>query len=117
MATQPISSGSRPQFSNPWKPPSAKVSQALHDVPDGRIAHTLTACTRCRQVRPKHAVHRLSDKDILQGLWRQNHLADIISSGNPGATPESQDVAHANVEMPSVYTMILPETALFQEHI
>ena len=44
-------------------------------------------------------------------------LADIISSANPDATPESRDVAHANVEMPSVSTMILPETALFPERI
>lgn len=35
-----------PLFSNPWEAP---VSRNLPDVPDSRIAHTLTACTRCRQ--------------------------------------------------------------------
>lgn len=48
MADHQSPQSSRPVFTNPWKAPaSSKGSQA---VPDGRIAHTLTACTRCRQV-------------------------------------------------------------------
>ncbi|KAK1149299.1 hypothetical protein N8T08_006521 [Aspergillus melleus] len=41
--------GSRLQFMDLWKKPSSRSSQQSDDAPDGRIAHTLTACTRCRQ--------------------------------------------------------------------
>ncbi|KAF5862556.1 hypothetical protein ETB97_011553 [Aspergillus alliaceus] len=49
MATQLNPSYSKPQFTNPWRSPSSKASSQSDDIPDGRIAHTLTACTRCRQ--------------------------------------------------------------------
>ncbi|KAF9883164.1 hypothetical protein FE257_004049 [Aspergillus nanangensis] len=40
---------SRPHFTNPWDKSSPKTSPESDSIPDGRIAHTLTACTRCRQ--------------------------------------------------------------------
>ncbi|KAK9622055.1 hypothetical protein V6Z98_006743 [Aspergillus fumigatus] len=49
MATHSSPLESHPRFKNPWKEPSVKSSQQTGDAPDGRIAHTLTACTRCRQ--------------------------------------------------------------------
>jgi hypothetical protein len=39
---------SRPVFSNPWKRSTSNLSTGS---PDGKIARTLTACSRCRQVR------------------------------------------------------------------
>lgn len=45
----------------------------------------------------------------------QNQLTDIFPSGNPGATPESQDVGRANEAVPSVYIGIRPGTARSQE--
>ncbi|OJJ40476.1 hypothetical protein ASPWEDRAFT_22649 [Aspergillus wentii DTO 134E9] len=49
MATRLNSSQSPPYFTNPWEQPPSRASQHSVDSPDGRIAHTLTACTRCRQ--------------------------------------------------------------------
>ncbi|KAF7585169.1 hypothetical protein BBP40_011903 [Aspergillus hancockii] len=49
MATHLSSSSSKPQFTDPWRRSSSKASSQSDDIPDGRIAHTLTACTRCRQ--------------------------------------------------------------------
>ncbi|PYH91499.1 hypothetical protein BO71DRAFT_48232 [Aspergillus ellipticus CBS 707.79] len=49
MAAQINPSGSRPQFTNPWKKPPSKLLDHADHIPDSRIAHTLTACTRCRQ--------------------------------------------------------------------
>ncbi|KAE8383587.1 fungal-specific transcription factor domain-containing protein [Aspergillus bertholletiae] len=49
MATQLNPSYTKPQFTDPWRSPSSKKSSQSDDIPDGRIAHTLTACTRCRQ--------------------------------------------------------------------
>ncbi|PYI18397.1 C6 transcription factor [Aspergillus japonicus CBS 114.51] len=48
MATQ-SSSNSRPHFTNPWKEAPSTSVEPSNQTPDGRIAHTLTACTRCRQ--------------------------------------------------------------------
>ncbi|EED24321.1 C6 transcription factor, putative [Talaromyces stipitatus ATCC 10500] len=47
MADRPAQSASRPHFTNPWK--TGAPAKTLQDAPDGKIAHTLTACTRCRQ--------------------------------------------------------------------
>ncbi|EAW10684.1 putative C6 transcription factor [Aspergillus clavatus NRRL 1] len=49
MATHSNLQPSRPQFIDPWQKSSSKSSQQTAEAPDGRIAHTLTACTRCRQ--------------------------------------------------------------------
>ncbi|KNG90434.1 Zn(II)2Cys6 transcription factor [Aspergillus nomiae NRRL 13137] len=49
MATQLNPSYTKPQFTNPWRSPSSKTPGQSDEIPDGRIAHTLTACTRCRQ--------------------------------------------------------------------
>ncbi|PLB38784.1 putative C6 transcription factor [Aspergillus candidus] len=49
MATLPNSFRTRPEFTNPWNRPPSKSSQLSDQSSDGRIAHTLTACTRCRQ--------------------------------------------------------------------
>ncbi|KKK16215.1 hypothetical protein P175DRAFT_0444367 [Aspergillus ochraceoroseus IBT 24754] len=50
MATKPDPAATQqPQFTNPWNPPVSKPSDPSGHTPDGRIAHTLTACTRCRQ--------------------------------------------------------------------
>ncbi|KAL4896724.1 fungal-specific transcription factor domain-containing protein [Aspergillus ambiguus] len=49
MASQTTSEANRPHFTNPWNKPSPKTSPESDSTPDGRIAHTLTACTRCRQ--------------------------------------------------------------------
>ncbi|KAJ9194219.1 transcriptional regulator family: Fungal Specific TF [Paecilomyces variotii] len=43
------SSPSGPEFTDPWRHSSSRGSQKSVHIPDGRIAHTLTACTRCRQ--------------------------------------------------------------------
>ncbi|KAI9369956.1 fungal-specific transcription factor domain-containing protein [Aspergillus egyptiacus] len=50
MALRPGASTSPPQFTNPWDntPPSKATEQSSPSF-DGRIAHTLAACTRCRQ--------------------------------------------------------------------
>lgn len=53
--------------------------------------------------------------DAIQVTSRQNLLADIFPSGNPGATPESQDVGRAIEVVPSVYIGIRPGTALSRE--
>ncbi|KAE8145459.1 fungal-specific transcription factor domain-containing protein [Aspergillus avenaceus] len=49
MATQSNSSNIKPQFTNPWRRSSSKASDQSDTFSDARIAHTLTACTRCRQ--------------------------------------------------------------------
>ncbi|PYI12394.1 hypothetical protein BO78DRAFT_392253 [Aspergillus sclerotiicarbonarius CBS 121057] len=49
MATHLNSSSSRPQFTNPWADSPSKIIEQSDHSPDSRIAHTLTACTRCRQ--------------------------------------------------------------------
>ncbi|KAG2418235.1 hypothetical protein HFD88_001336 [Aspergillus terreus] len=49
MATQPTSEVNRPHFTNSWNNPSPQTPPEPEPIPDGRIAHTLTACTRCRQ--------------------------------------------------------------------
>ncbi|XRM39567.1 hypothetical protein ABZX51_002917 [Aspergillus tubingensis] len=48
MATHLNSSSSRPQFTNPWSNSPSTISAPSVHTPDSRIAHTLTACTRCR---------------------------------------------------------------------
>ncbi|KAH8697459.1 putative C6 transcription factor [Talaromyces proteolyticus] len=47
MAEYHVQSNSRPVFTDPWK--QVTPFKGTQDAPDGRIAHTLTACTRCRQ--------------------------------------------------------------------
>ncbi|KAL4811184.1 fungal-specific transcription factor domain-containing protein [Aspergillus unguis] len=44
---------SRPQFTNPWENSSSKSLEGSSPSFDGRIAHTLAACTRCRQRKSK----------------------------------------------------------------
>lgn len=53
--------------------------------------------------------------DATQLAFCRDKLTDFISSGNPGAIPESQDVGHANEAVPSVYTGTRPGTARSQE--
>ncbi|PGH17161.1 hypothetical protein AJ79_01299 [Helicocarpus griseus UAMH5409] len=39
----------KPSFSNPWEKSPQKSSARSDESANGRVAHTLTACTRCRQ--------------------------------------------------------------------
>ncbi|OKL59934.1 hypothetical protein UA08_04594 [Talaromyces atroroseus] len=73
-------SDSRPVFTNPWRqtPPFRSVP----DAPDGKIAHTLTACTRCRQtvsrsyiVQLRERAHAL-EREIEEAEKEVRHAAD-----------------------------------------
>ncbi|KAL4750134.1 hypothetical protein BDW72DRAFT_176427 [Aspergillus terricola var. indicus] len=43
----------KPRFTNPWETSPSKTSDESSPSFDGRIAHTLAACTRCRQRKTK----------------------------------------------------------------
>ncbi|KAL4875828.1 fungal-specific transcription factor domain-containing protein [Aspergillus karnatakaensis] len=53
MASRPGPTTSSPQFTNPWETSPPKASDHSSPSFDGRIAHTLAACTRCRQRKSK----------------------------------------------------------------
>ncbi|RDW94103.1 putative C6 transcription factor [Aspergillus mulundensis] len=53
MAPQLDLATTQPQFANPWETSPSKASDESSPSFDGRIAHTLAACTRCRQRKTK----------------------------------------------------------------
>src|SRR5699024_11141544 len=92
MATPPNSSSTQAHS----KQPSSKTSQQLTDPTDNRIAHTLTACTRCRQV----CVPPLS--------FFSSSSANAIDSGNLDVTQEFPNALRVNAVMPNASITILP---------
>ncbi|KAL4920263.1 fungal-specific transcription factor domain-containing protein [Aspergillus aurantiobrunneus] len=53
MASQLGPTSIQPQFKNPWETSVSKAPEGSSPSFDGRIAHTLAACTRCRQRKSK----------------------------------------------------------------
>lgn len=75
-------------------------------IPDGRIAHTLTACTRCRQVSLGYQAS--NGMACNPSFVRRPLMCGFCDSANPDAIREFHDASHVNGAMQDVYTTILP---------
>lgn len=108
------------QFATPPHHSYGSGQVDLQDViPDGRIAHTLTACTRCRHVGGHPSLFSTVSEDdidrkgslLLSIIDSKPQLIFAFGSANHVAIQGSRGVRRANEAMRNVSTTILPKIA------